>query len=69
MIRFTPFGNGLATVIIPQLLRHENSLFLWNVNNVQCPVHCFYGHRDVIVDFGFAKCGGDQSKEFRLVSV
>lgn len=49
--RFTPFGNGLITVVVPQLRRGENSLLLWNTANRATPVHTFVGHRDVVLEF------------------
>ena len=55
--RYVPFGHGFATVILPQLRRNDNSLFLWNACRLDFPVHCFYGHRDVILDFDWRRCG------------
>ncbi|XP_050309674.1 GATOR complex protein WDR59 isoform X2 [Anthonomus grandis grandis] len=50
--RYTPFGNGLVTVVVPQLRRgHENSLLLWNIANRTAPMHTFVGHRDVVLEF------------------
>lgn len=48
---FQPFGEGLVTVVVPQLRRGENSLLLWNVNNQTAPVHTFVGHTDVVLEF------------------
>lgn len=48
-----PFGTGLMTVVVPQLRRGENSLYLWNMdaqNQVQ-PIHTFVGHKDVVLEF------------------
>ncbi|XP_022914138.1 GATOR2 complex protein WDR59 isoform X2 [Onthophagus taurus] len=53
--RFTPFGNGLVTVVVPQLRRGENGLLLWNTDNRGSPVHTFVGHRDVVLDFDWRK--------------
>ena len=33
----------------------DNSLFLWNIQNMDSPVHCFYGHRDIVLDFEWRK--------------
>ncbi len=44
-------------MILPQLRRNDNSLFLWNACRLDFPVHCFYGHRDVILDFDWRRCG------------
>ncbi|XP_025832716.1 GATOR complex protein WDR59 isoform X2 [Agrilus planipennis] len=49
--RYTPFGNGLVTVVVPQLRRGETSLHLWNYTNRSSPVHTFIGHRDVVLEF------------------
>ena len=38
---------------LPQLRRRENSIFLWNLRQLDYPVHCFYGHKDAILDFEF----------------
>lgn len=53
--RYTPFGNGLVTVVVPQLRRGENSLLLWNTANPATPVHTFVGHKDVVLEFGWRK--------------
>lgn len=53
--RYTPFGNGLVTVVVPQLRRGENSLLLWNTANRSTPVHTFVGHRDVVLEFEWRK--------------
>ncbi|KAK9879451.1 hypothetical protein WA026_006522 [Henosepilachna vigintioctopunctata] len=49
--RYTPFGNGLMTVVVPQLRRGENSLLLWNTANRATPMHTFMGHKDVVLEF------------------
>ncbi|KAK4303933.1 hypothetical protein Pmani_024107 [Petrolisthes manimaculis] len=49
--RYTPFGEGVVTVVVPQLRRGENSLLLWSVNDVSQPVHTFVGHSDVVLEF------------------
>ena len=63
--RYAPFGAGLATVALPQLDRKENSLFLWNLNKLDYPVHCFYGHDDVILDIDWVK---NAQGEFEMVN-
>ena len=30
-----------------------NTLFLWNRNHLDYPVNSFFGHNDVILDFGW----------------
>ena len=42
-------------MVVPQLRRGENSLYLWNPNNQQTPVHTFSGHKDVILEFQWRK--------------
>ncbi|XP_066251139.1 GATOR2 complex protein WDR59 isoform X1 [Euwallacea similis] len=50
--RFTPFGNGMVTVVVPQLRRGgDNCLHLWNIANRATPMHTFVGHRDVVLEF------------------
>jgi hypothetical protein len=46
-----PFGTGLVTVVVPQLRRGDNSLFLWNYSELREPIHTFIGHTDVVLDF------------------
>ena len=46
--RFTPFGDGMVTVLVPHFGAHEHSLFLWNTKNLNTPVHTFVGHRYAI---------------------
>lgn len=49
-----PFSNGLVTVMVPQL-RRENSLLLWNIFDLNTPVHTFVGHDDVVLEFQWRK--------------
>ncbi len=46
-----PFGKGMITVVVPQLRRGENSLFLWCLDDTRQPVHTFVGHTDVVLEF------------------
>uniref|UniRef100_A0A3P9KZL8 WD repeat domain 59 n=1 Tax=Oryzias latipes TaxID=8090 RepID=A0A3P9KZL8_ORYLA len=64
--RYTPFSNGLVTVMVPQL-RRENSLLLWSTLDLNSPVHAFVGHDDVVLEFQWRpqKAG---SKDFQLVT-
>lgn len=65
--RYTPFGTGLITVVVPQLRRGENSLLLWNTTNRTTPMHTFIGHRDVVLEFQWRKHKtGD--RDFQLVT-
>lgn len=65
--RYTPFGNGLVTVVVPQLRRGENSLFLWNTTSRATPVHTFVGHRDVVLEFEWRKQRPGEN-DFQLVT-
>ncbi len=50
-----PFGRGMVTVVVPQLRRGENMLFLWHLGNTREPVHTFVGHTDVVLAFQWTK--------------
>ena len=63
--KYTPFGDGLATVIVPQLQRNDHSLFLWNHKHLDFPVHSFFGHKDVILEFDWRKT--DETDELQMV--
>ncbi|GLG98684.1 GATOR complex protein WDR59 [Gryllus bimaculatus] len=65
--RYTPFGEGLITVVVPQLRRGENSLLLWNLSNQTAPVHTFVGHTDVVLEFEWRKLSEDSS-EYQLIT-
>lgn len=65
--RYTPFGNGLVTVVVPQLRRGENSLLLWNIANRATPVHTFIGHRDVVLEFEWRKQRQSEA-DFQLIT-
>ncbi|KAJ8947981.1 hypothetical protein NQ314_008516 [Rhamnusium bicolor] len=65
--RYTPFGNGLITVVVPQLRRGENSLLLWNTANKATPMHTFVGHRDVVLEFEWKKQKPGET-DFQLVT-
>ena len=49
--RYTPLANGLITSQIKQNL--DNSLWLWNTNNLDKPVYSFVTPQDLVVDFHF----------------
>lgn len=53
-VRYTPFGRGLVTVVLPQLRRGagaENGLLMWSLAEAPSPVHTFVGHSDVVLEF------------------
>ena len=54
-VRYTPFGDGLVTLVLNTLVRRENNLMLWNTHNLMSPVHTFYGHTDMVLEFGYEK--------------
>lgn len=49
-------------MMVPQL-RRENSLLLWNVFDLNTPVHTFVGHDDVVLEFQWRK---QKEGEFRV---
>ncbi|XP_035678671.1 GATOR complex protein WDR59-like isoform X2 [Branchiostoma floridae] len=65
--RYTPFGHGLITVMVPQLRRGENSLLLWNTDNLTSPIHTFVGHTDVVLEFQWRKQNEDNA-DYQLVT-
>uniref|UniRef100_A0A667XP97 WD repeat domain 59 n=1 Tax=Myripristis murdjan TaxID=586833 RepID=A0A667XP97_9TELE len=64
--RYTPFSNGLVTVMVPQL-RRENSLLLWSTLDLNSPVHAFVGHDDVVLEFQWRPLK-EGSKDYQLVT-
>ncbi|XP_055010272.1 GATOR complex protein WDR59 isoform X2 [Boleophthalmus pectinirostris] len=64
--RYTPFSNGLVTVMVPQL-RRENSLLLWSTLELNNPVHAFVGHDDVVLEFQW-RPQKEGSKDYQLVT-
>ncbi|CAH3138838.1 unnamed protein product [Porites lobata] len=70
--RFTPFGEGLVTVTVPQLRRGENSLSLWNILNmnspIASPVNTFVGHSDVVLEFQWRSQRLDDDEQFQLIT-
>ncbi|XP_031668445.1 GATOR complex protein WDR59 isoform X7 [Oncorhynchus kisutch] len=65
--RYTPFSNGLVTVMVPQL-RRENSLLLWSALDLNSPVHAFVGHDDVVLEFQW-RPQKEASKEYQMVTL
>ncbi|XP_044008732.1 GATOR complex protein WDR59 isoform X2 [Aphidius gifuensis] len=59
--RYTPFGEGLVTIVVPQLRRGENSLLLWNTSNLGAPICTFVGHNDVVLEFQWRNKNLDNS--------
>jgi len=65
-VRYTPFGDGLLTLMMHTLLRGENNLMLWDRHDLRSPVHTFYGHSDMVLEFNWRQLG-DTSK-YQLVT-
>ncbi|XP_052816211.1 GATOR complex protein WDR59-like isoform X3 [Mya arenaria] len=65
--RFTPFGDGLITVVMSTLRRGENSLYMWNNMNLKAPVHQFVGHTDVVMEFAWRK-KDEGERDYELVT-
>eukprot|EP00092_Neocalanus_flemingeri_P016448 GFUD01017798.1.p1 GENE.GFUD01017798.1~~GFUD01017798.1.p1 ORF type:complete len:1001 (-),score=341.96 GFUD01017798.1:929-3931(-) len=61
-LQHTPVGCGLLTLVMHTLLRGENNLMLWNRQNLRAPVHTFYGHTDMVLDFGWVTVHGGRSQ-------
>eukprot|EP00794_Sanderia_malayensis_P018843 gene18843-20739_t len=66
--RYTPFGDGLLTVVVPTLRRDENNLLLWNCFDLTLPVHTFTGHQDVILEFQWRIRSFKGQVEYQLVT-
>lgn len=49
--KYTPLANGLITSQIKQNL--DNSLWLWNTNNLDKPVYSFVAPQDLVIDFHY----------------
>ncbi|KAG8200611.1 hypothetical protein JTE90_022233 [Oedothorax gibbosus] len=64
--QYTPFGSGLVTVVVPPLSRGDNSLLLWNTKSFASAVYTFFGHSDVVVEFGWRK--PSNSRNYQLVT-
>ncbi|XP_012235411.1 GATOR2 complex protein WDR59 isoform X2 [Linepithema humile] len=65
--RYTPFGEGLVTIVVPQLRRGENSLLLWNTSNLSSPIYTFVGHTDVVLEFQWRHLKLENN-EFELIT-
>ncbi|XP_008215215.1 GATOR complex protein WDR59 isoform X1 [Nasonia vitripennis] len=65
--RYTPFGEGLVTIVVPQLRRGENSLLLWNTSNLSAPIYTFDGHTDVVLEFQWRQPRSEKN-DFELIT-
>ncbi|OQV12464.1 WD repeat-containing protein 59 [Hypsibius exemplaris] len=63
--RFTPFGESVVTVGIPQIHRGDTSLTLWALNDTSSPIHIFSGHTEGIYDFFWRS---PRNHEYQMVS-
>ncbi|KAG4069884.1 hypothetical protein HA402_009591 [Bradysia odoriphaga] len=66
--RYTPFADGLVTVIVPHLGRGENSLLLWNNSKQSAPICSFVGHTDVVLDFAWRPKRNQSSSDMELIT-
>ncbi|XP_020283818.1 WD repeat-containing protein 59 isoform X2 [Pseudomyrmex gracilis] len=64
--RYTPFGEGLVTIVVPPLRRGENSLLLWNIPNFGAPIYTFVGHTDIVLEFQWRHL--KDTNDFELVT-
>ncbi|XP_052233615.1 GATOR complex protein WDR59-like isoform X3 [Dreissena polymorpha] len=65
--KYTPFGDGLISVVMSTLSRGDNSLFMWNNLSLNEPVHQFVGHMGTVVEYMWRKKKEDE-KDYQLVS-
>lgn len=65
--RYTPFADGLVTVIVPNM-RDENSLLLWNNSCQTQPICSFVGHTDVVLDFAFRPKRSQSDTDWELIT-
>ncbi|XP_066594215.1 GATOR2 complex protein WDR59 isoform X2 [Prorops nasuta] len=65
--RYTPFGEGLVTTVVPQLRRGENSLLLWNTSNLSSPIYSFDDHNDVVLEFQW-RHSKIENNDFELIT-
>lgn len=65
--RYTPFADGLVTVIVPNM-RDENSLLLWNNSCQTQPICSFVGHTDVVLDFAFRPKRSQADSDWELIT-
>lgn len=65
--RYTPFADGLVTVIVPNM-RDENSLLLWNNSCQTQPICSFVGHTDVVLDFAFRPKRSHTDSDWELIT-
>ena len=43
------------TVVVSPIRREENTMLLWNTDNLSAPVHTFVGHTDVVQEVAWRK--------------
>ncbi|PIK57413.1 putative WD repeat-containing protein 59 [Apostichopus japonicus] len=66
-IRYAPFGDGILTLMLPQIRQVDKMLFLWSQSNLSSPVFSFTGHEDNILDFHWRKMK-EGSTDYQLVT-
>ncbi|KAK6632142.1 hypothetical protein RUM44_007172 [Polyplax serrata] len=65
--KYTPFGEGLVTVVVSLTQRGDNGLLLWNLSNQSIPVHTFVGHTDVVLEFEWRRNRAELS-DYQLIT-
>lgn len=66
-IRYAPFGDGILTLMLPQIRQVDKMLFLWSQSDLSSPVFSFTGHEDNILDFHWRKMK-EGSTDYQLVT-
>ncbi|XP_071498660.1 GATOR2 complex protein WDR59-like [Diadema antillarum] len=64
--RYTPFGDGIVTITMPQLRQREKNLLMWSQSNLSAPIHSFMGHTDDILEFQWRP--KDASFDYHMVT-
>ena len=62
-LQYTPFGEGIVSLLMPKIGREPNNLYLYSAiknstnSSNKGPVHKFYGHEDVVIEFAWRRPG------------
>ncbi|XP_018016495.2 uncharacterized protein LOC108673215 [Hyalella azteca] len=66
--KYTPFGRGVVSQLVPRLVRGDNGLLLWAQHQTHAPLHCFVGHTDAVINFQWRRQRQQDGSECQLVS-
>ena len=66
-LQHTPFGTGLLTLVVSTVLKGENNLNLWSRTDLRSPINTFYGHTDLVLNFGW-RCPRPEDLRTSLVT-